>query len=87
MAIKPDAKEGSGMTTKKRAYRVYENSQDCFSFHISGIPCLIETTGNKDFEVYDRKGYRAKWLEKKLVQSEIDEIFERTDEMAKENNY
>ena len=52
---------------------------------IAGIPCLIDATNIKkhtdsgieiEFEVYDRKGYKADWLSKKMTQTDVDAINE-----------
>jgi len=58
---------------------------------IAGIPCQIEVThyepydpgnwhepasgGEIEVEVYDRRGYRAKWLEAKVTEADIDELY------------
>lgn len=63
-----------------------------FESHISGIPCQIKVTyytpyvpanfdfpaegGEFEFEVYDRKGYRAVWLENKITEEDEDRIFD-----------
>ena len=63
-----------------------------FDSHVAGIPCQINVTlltesipatwddpecgGDFEFEVLDRKGYRAKWLEKKLTPADEQRIFE-----------
>lgn len=40
---------------------------------IAGIPCLIDIN-HEEWEVCDRKGYRAWWLEKKMVPADEDRI-------------
>jgi hypothetical protein len=53
-----------------------------FDSKIKGIPCIIEVNSFGDyltdttFDVLDRKGYPAKWLEKKITQSDYDRIYE-----------
>ena len=39
-----------------------------FHTQIDGIPCICKVTGKDefDFEILDRKGYRALWLERKV---------------------
>jgi hypothetical protein len=51
---------------------------------IQRIPCSVEIIyrndpdhpADFDIEVYDRKGYRAAWLEKKLTDDDYDTIIE-----------
>lgn len=40
-----------------------------------------------EFEVYDRKGYRAKWLEKKITAEEETRIFKELAETAMNSYY
>ena len=46
--------------------------------YISGPPenCYPAEGGSGDFEILDRKGYRAKWLEKKITSRDEDAIQE-----------
>lgn len=46
--------------------------------YTSGLPenCYPAEGGSGDFEILDRKGYRAKWLEKKLTARDEDAIQE-----------
>lgn len=49
---------------KGHSARIYGDPNDCY-----------EACGDEfEFEVYDRKGYRAKWLEKKLTDSDHEKI-------------
>lgn len=34
---------------------------------VAGIPCLIKVDTNWCWEVLDRRGYKAQWLERKLT--------------------
>lgn len=45
------------------------------STRIAGIPCLIDISG-QEWEVCDRRGYRAWWLERKLTPADEDRINE-----------
>jgi hypothetical protein len=63
-----------------------------FDSQIAGIPCQINVTymteyipktwydpecgGDFEFEVLDRKGYKAPWLEKKLTPADEARIYE-----------
>ena len=57
-----------------------------FDSKIKGIPCIIEVTGFGDyltdntFDVLTTKGKPAKWLEKKITQSDYDRIYEDMEE-------
>ena len=58
---------------------------------IQGIPCQVDVThyepyrpatwhepasgGEIEFDVYDRRGYRARWLERKLTEDDEVRIF------------
>lgn len=58
---------------------------------IQGIPCQVEVThyeayspaswhepasgGEIEFEVYDRRGYRAAWLEAKVTEADEERIY------------
>ena len=46
--------------------------------YISGPPenCYPAEGGSGDFEILDRRGYRAKWLEKKMTAQDEDAIQE-----------
>jgi hypothetical protein len=46
--------------------------------YVSGPPenCYPSEGGTGDFEILDRRGYRAKWLERKLTAKEEDLIQE-----------
>ena len=60
-----------------------KRTQYDFESHVAGIPCKVRVTystpyipesfngpaegGDFEFELLDRKGYRAKWLEAKLT--------------------
>ncbi len=46
--------------------------------YTSGLPenCYPAEGGSGEFEILDRKGYRAKWLEKKLTARDEDAIQE-----------
>ena len=46
--------------------------------YLGGAPenCYPAEGGSGDFEILDRKGYRAKWLEKKLTARDEDAIQE-----------
>lgn len=63
--------------------RVDPNDQDVLSTHISGIPALVhffdvEKRGwgywTYSWEVHDRKGYPAAWLERKLTSRKKSDI-------------
>lgn len=47
-----------------RPARIYGDPSDCYPAESDEF----------EFEVYDRKGYRAKWLENKLTESDIERI-------------
>jgi hypothetical protein len=42
-------------------------------------------SGEIGFEVFDMTGYRAKWLEAKLTQADIDGIFDEYESTLEEN--
>lgn len=66
------------------------NPNNLIDVKIAGIPCCIDVTryyseraswyhpGYTEFEfqVYDRKGYRAKWLEAKVTPAIEDELLD-----------
>lgn len=66
------------------------NPNSLIHVKIAGIPCCIEVTRcyteratwdfpgytEFEFEVYDRKGYRAKWLEAKVTEGIEDDLLE-----------
>lgn len=39
-----------------------------------------------DFEIYDRKGYRARWLENKMTRADEDRIIQELVENTEENH-
>lgn len=45
---------------------------------IRGIPCLIEVptrlSVDTEFQVYDRRGYKADWLAKKITSTDVKAI-------------
>ena len=61
-----------------------------FESHVQGIPCKVRVTyatpyipeswngpaegGDFEFELLDRKGYRAKWLEAKVTEADVDRL-------------
>ena len=61
-----------------------------FESHVQGIPCKVRVTyatpyvpaswnspeesGEFEFELLDRKGYRAKWLEAKVTEADVDRL-------------
>ena len=61
-----------------------------FESSVAGIPCKVKVTyatklipaswdgpeegGDFEFELLDRKGYRAKWLEKKLTDKDVERL-------------
>ena len=65
------------MSVYKRMCRATENYM-WIEVSVSGIPCLAGVTdiSSDEFswEIFDRKGYKAEWLEKKMTDSEWDEI-------------
>lgn len=55
-----------------------------FKSKISGVPCFVQTTwkiGERypSIAVYDRRGYAANWLEKKISESEFFDIVEQAE--------
>ena len=62
---------------------------DTYETRVCGIPCKIEVTefsveypsadcpggGDWAYKLYDRKGYRAKWLEAKVTDDEDDRLY------------
>ena len=46
--------------------RIYGSPEDCFS----------EEGGEIEFNVMDRKGYSAAWLEKKLTPEDVSRIYD-----------
>jgi hypothetical protein len=53
-------------------------------YRISGIPCFLARDLDS-FIVYDRKGYKADWLERKLTWNDHVQVFEALDKFDKEN--
>lgn len=63
-----------------------------FETRVDGIPCQVDVTyyepykpatfhcpaegGEIEFDIYDRKGYHAPWLERKLTDDDNERIFE-----------
>ena len=61
-----------------------------FESKVAGIPCKVRVTyytpyvpasyngpaegGDFEFELLDRKGYRAKWLEAKVTEADVDRL-------------
>ena len=61
-----------------------------FESTVAGIPCKVRVTyytpyfpasyngpaegGDFEFELLDRKGYRARWLEKKVTEKDVDRL-------------
>ena len=61
-----------------------------FESKVAGIPCKVRVTyytpyvpasyngpaegGDFEFDLLDRKGYRAKWLEKKVTEKDVDRL-------------
>ena len=61
-----------------------------FESHVQGIPCKVKVTyttpyipeswngpaegGDFEFELLDRRGYPAKWLEKKLTPKDVERL-------------
>lgn len=61
-----------------------------FESHVQGIPCKVNVTyatkyipeswngpaegGDFEFELLDRRGYPAKWLEKKLTPKDVERL-------------
>ena len=61
-----------------------------FESHVQGIPCKVRVTyatpyvpaswdapaegGDFEFELLDRKGYRAKWLEAKVTEADVERL-------------
>ena len=61
-----------------------------FESHVQGIPCKVRVTyatpyipeswngpaegGDFEFELLDRKGYRARWLEKKVTEADVERL-------------
>jgi len=54
---------------------------------LSGHPDTWEPpeSGELEFECYDRKGYRAKWLEEKVDESVIDTVWNQYKEVLREH--
>lgn len=55
-----------------------------FQSKISGIPCFVQSTwrtGDRypTIAVYDRRGYAANWLEKKMSATEFFQIMEHAE--------
>lgn len=51
-----------------------------FECKISKIPCYVQAIKRGEdtsFVVYDRRGYAANWLEKKLTEDEYFDIMEK----------
>ena len=60
------------MQTHFKLARARPKRSGHFDSRIAGIPCQIEVISWRDstFDVLDRKGYRARWLENKLTQDD-----------------
>lgn len=57
-----------------------------FDWTIAGIPCGVKMSKEGDeITLYDRRGYRAHWLEDKATRKEYDEIQEYAEQLRYEN--
>ena len=70
-----------------------------FESHVQGIPCKVRVTyatlyvpaswdapaegGDFEFDLLDRKGYRAKWLEAKVTEADVERLEQKYEDYLK----
>ena len=76
-----------------------KRTQYDFESHVAGIPCKVRVTystpyipesfngpaegGDFEFELLDRKGYRAKWLEAKVTEADVERLEQKYEDYLK----
>jgi hypothetical protein len=85
-------------STEQEHTKMAKSAYD-FESQVQGIPCKVKVTyatkyipeswngpaegGEFEFELLDRKGYRAKWLEAKVTEADVDRLEQKYEDYLK----